>query len=85
MDTGLNSSSSYLKAQTRCLIQRSFLPKDTSKENLDRFIPNRSAMDFDFAYSQLMERPNRNDQEQTSSSSGNSSQPSLCFCALPTA
>lgn len=30
----MNSTSSYLKAQARCPLQRNFLPKDTSKENV---------------------------------------------------
>ncbi|GMH19118.1 hypothetical protein Nepgr_020959 [Nepenthes gracilis] len=35
--------------------QQQVLPRKTSKENLDRFIPNRSAMDFDYAHYMLTE------------------------------
>ncbi|KAJ4917433.1 hypothetical protein Rs2_02983 [Raphanus sativus] len=48
-------TSSYLKAQARIPFRRYFLPRNSSKENLDRFIPNRSAMDFDYAHFALTE------------------------------
>ncbi|GMH31860.1 hypothetical protein Nepgr_033704 [Nepenthes gracilis] len=35
--------------------QQQVLPRKTSKENLDRFIPNRSPMDFDYAHYMLTE------------------------------
>ncbi|GMH19104.1 hypothetical protein Nepgr_020945 [Nepenthes gracilis] len=35
--------------------QQQVLPRKTSKENLDRFIPNRSAVDFDYAHYMLTE------------------------------
>ncbi|MFS7908280.1 putative transcription factor WD40-like family [Helianthus anomalus] len=34
-------------------VQKSFLQRKSSGENLDRFIPNRSAMDFDYAHYML--------------------------------
>ncbi|GAB2264971.1 hypothetical protein Dimus_000042 [Dionaea muscipula] len=39
----------------RGALQQHVPSRKTSKENLDRFIPNRSAMDFDFAHYMLME------------------------------
>ncbi|XP_024021063.1 cell division cycle 20.2, cofactor of APC complex-like [Morus notabilis] len=56
MDAGsVNSSSSILKVQSRRPLQEQFLHKKNSRENLDRFIPNRSAMDFDYAHYMLTE------------------------------
>ncbi|KAK4835306.1 hypothetical protein QYF36_008099 [Acer negundo] len=57
MDAGSmnSSSSSNLKGQSKCPLQEQFLRRRNSKENLDRFIPNRSAMDFDFAHYMLNE------------------------------
>ncbi|RID77565.1 hypothetical protein BRARA_A00467 [Brassica rapa] len=61
MDAGMNTST-HLKAQARCPLQEHFLPRKSSKENLDRFIPNRSAMDFDYAHYALTEGRNGKDQ-----------------------
>lgn len=57
MDAGSvnSSSSSMLKTQSRCPLQEQFLHRKNSRENLDRFIPNRSAMDFDYAHYMLTE------------------------------
>ncbi|KAF3949602.1 hypothetical protein CMV_024550 [Castanea mollissima] len=58
MDAGSvnsSSSSSYLNAQSRWPLRDQFHQKKSSKENLDRFIPNRSAIDFDYAHYMLME------------------------------
>ncbi|KAL7147222.1 hypothetical protein ABFS83_06G093600 [Erythranthe nasuta] len=50
METGMmNSSASSSKSRSRCPLQEQFLQRRNSQENLDRFIPNRSAMDFDYA------------------------------------
>ncbi|XP_076958712.1 cell division cycle 20.2, cofactor of APC complex-like [Bidens hawaiensis] len=46
MDAGSVSCSSVTKSPSS---RRQFLHRKTSRENLDRFIPNRSAMDFDYA------------------------------------
>ncbi|EOA16601.1 hypothetical protein CARUB_v10004774mg [Capsella rubella] len=67
MDAGMNTSS-HLKAQARCPLQEHFLPRKSSKENLDRFIPNRSAMDFDYAHYALTEGRKGKDQAATVSS-----------------
>ncbi|KAG2238842.1 cell division cycle 20.2, cofactor of APC complex [Brassica napus] len=61
MDAGMNTST-HLKAQARCPLQEHFLPRKNSKENLDRFIPNRSAMDFDYAHYALTEGNKGKDQ-----------------------
>ncbi|CAA0397337.1 unnamed protein product [Arabidopsis thaliana] len=58
MDAGLN----------RCPLQEHFLPRKNSKENLDRFIPNRSAMNFDYAHLALTEERKGKDQSATVSS-----------------
>ncbi|AEE86199.1 Transducin family protein / WD-40 repeat family protein [Arabidopsis thaliana] len=58
MDAGLN----------RCPLQEHFLPRKNSKENLDRFIPNRSAMNFDYAHFALTEERKGKDQSATVSS-----------------
>ncbi|KAJ6951634.1 hypothetical protein D5086_033005 [Populus alba] len=55
MDAGSMNTSSSLKAQSRFPLQQQFLPRTNSKENLDRFIPNRSAMDMDYARFMLTE------------------------------
>ncbi|GAV89899.1 WD40 domain-containing protein [Cephalotus follicularis] len=55
MDAGSMNSSSILKAQSRFPLQEQFIQRRNSKENLDRFIPNRSAMDFDYANYMLTE------------------------------
>ncbi|KAK5782630.1 hypothetical protein PVK06_037135 [Gossypium arboreum] len=47
------SSFSNLKGQSRCPLQEQLLQRKNSKENMDRFIPNRSAMDFDYAHYML--------------------------------
>ncbi|CAL9006608.1 unnamed protein product [Prunus brigantina] len=46
-------SSYTLGSQSRCPLEERLLQKKNSRENLDRFIPNRSAMDFDFAHYML--------------------------------
>ncbi|KAI4300618.1 hypothetical protein L6164_033974 [Bauhinia variegata] len=51
MDAGSLSSSS--KAKARWPLQERFSQRKNSQENFDRFIPNRSAMDFDFAHYML--------------------------------
>ncbi|KAI3457883.1 hypothetical protein Pfo_014546 [Paulownia fortunei] len=56
METGMiNSSASSNKTQSRCPLQEQLLHRRNSRENLDRFIPNRSAMDFDYAHYMLTE------------------------------
>ncbi|CAN7015649.1 unnamed protein product [Brassica rapa subsp. trilocularis] len=60
-NNGMNTST-HLKAQARCPLQEHFLPRKNSKENLDRFIPNRSAMDFDYAHYALTEGNKGKDQ-----------------------
>ncbi|KAI3698263.1 hypothetical protein L2E82_42531 [Cichorium intybus] len=54
MDAG-SLSSSATKSHSRCPLQEQFLQRRNSRENLDRFIPNRSAMDFDYAHYMLTE------------------------------
>ncbi|XP_057721595.1 cell division cycle 20.2, cofactor of APC complex-like [Arachis stenosperma] len=54
MDAGTWSSS--MKTKSRCPLQdRRFIHRKASQENLDRFIPNRSAMDFSYAHYMLTE------------------------------
>ncbi|XP_051121075.1 cell division cycle 20.2, cofactor of APC complex-like [Andrographis paniculata] len=54
MDRGMiNSSASSRKP--RSPLQEQILRRKSSRENLDRFIPNRSAMDFDYAHYMLTE------------------------------
>ncbi|KAL3837977.1 hypothetical protein ACJIZ3_022568 [Penstemon smallii] len=54
METGaMNSSASSTKTKSRFPLQDQLLQKRNSRENLDRFIPNRSAMDFDYAHTML--------------------------------
>ncbi|KAI9073795.1 hypothetical protein K1719_014269 [Acacia pycnantha] len=55
MDAGCLSSLANLKTQSRCPLKEQFIQRKNSRENLDRFIPNRSAMDFDFAHYMLTE------------------------------
>ncbi|KAL5715015.1 hypothetical protein ACHQM5_016904 [Ranunculus cassubicifolius] len=59
MDAGgcFSSSSSIKRTRSRYPLQEPVpvLQRKTSRENLDRFIPNRSAMDFDFAHYMLTE------------------------------
>nr|GLL49134.1 cell division cycle 20.1, cofactor of APC complex-like [Ipomoea trifida] len=50
MDAGLRNSVSSNKTQSRFPLQEEYLQRKNSIENLDRFIPNRSAMDFDYAH-----------------------------------
>ncbi|KAL6581621.1 hypothetical protein OROMI_007544 [Orobanche minor] len=59
-----NSSASSSKTKSRCPLQEQLMHRRNSQENLDRFIPNRSAMDFDFAHYMLME--GRKGKENTS-------------------
>nr|GEY25727.1 cell division cycle 20.2, cofactor of APC complex-like [Tanacetum cinerariifolium] len=53
MDTGSVITSSANKS--RNALKEQFLHRKNSRENLDRFIPNRSAMDFDYAHYMLTE------------------------------
>ncbi|XP_065847172.1 cell division cycle 20.2, cofactor of APC complex-like [Euphorbia lathyris] len=57
MDAGfMRSSSSTLKANSKFPLQEQHIRRRNSNyENLDRFIPNRSAMDMDFAHYMLTE------------------------------
>lgn len=57
MDAGpvVNSPFSSSKTKSRCPLQEQFLQRKNSRENLDRFIPNRSAMDFDYAHYMVTE------------------------------
>ncbi|XP_068502462.1 cell division cycle 20.2, cofactor of APC complex-like isoform X1 [Phaseolus vulgaris] len=56
METGFFNSSPIIKTRSRYPLQQQFIHRKNSKENLDRFIPNRSAMDFDYAHCMLTER-----------------------------
>ncbi|CAG7893776.1 unnamed protein product [Brassica rapa] len=52
----------------RIVLQRRFLPVSNSKkEKFDRFIPNRAAMDFDYAHLALMEEREEDEEEVSSS------------------
>ncbi|CAM8924920.1 unnamed protein product [Rhodiola kirilowii] len=53
MDAGGYPSNTPSKNMSRFPLQDHMLHRKTSKENLDRFIPNRSAMDFDYAHYML--------------------------------
>ncbi|GAV57277.1 WD40 domain-containing protein [Cephalotus follicularis] len=53
MDAG--SMNSFNKVHSRSPLQERLLQKRNSRENLDRFIPNRSAIDFDYAHYMLTE------------------------------
>ncbi|GAA0167637.1 hypothetical protein Leryth_004639 [Lithospermum erythrorhizon] len=55
MDAGSVSATSASKTRSRCPLQEQLLQRRNSKDNLDRFIPNRSAMDFDYAHYMLTE------------------------------
>ncbi|KAK4370721.1 hypothetical protein RND71_010196 [Anisodus tanguticus] len=55
MDAGSLSSVSASKSKSRCPLQEQYLQRRNSRENLDRFIPNRSAMDKDYAHYMLTE------------------------------
>ncbi|KAF2306642.1 hypothetical protein GH714_020011 [Hevea brasiliensis] len=55
MDAGSVNSSSNSKSQSRFPLQEQILQRKSSKENLDRFIPNRSAIDWDYAHYMLTE------------------------------
>ncbi|KAL3524519.1 hypothetical protein ACH5RR_017353 [Cinchona calisaya] len=50
-----SSSSSLTKTKCRFPLQEQLLQRRTSRENLDRFIPNRSAIDFDYVHYMLTE------------------------------
>ncbi|RZC59578.1 hypothetical protein C5167_006879 [Papaver somniferum] len=54
MDAGGSFGVLY-KSRSRNPVQEHVLRRKTSKDNCDRFIPNRSAMDFDYAHYMLME------------------------------
>ncbi|TYG52788.1 hypothetical protein ES288_D09G056100v1 [Gossypium darwinii] len=55
MDAGPLNPFSKLRGRSRCPLQELILRRINSKENLDRFIPNRSAMDYDYAHYMLTE------------------------------
>ncbi|XP_062001363.1 cell division cycle 20.1, cofactor of APC complex-like [Rosa rugosa] len=55
MDAGSMNSSSNYKSNSRGPLQEQFIQRKSSRENLDRFIPNRSAMDMGYAQSMLTE------------------------------
>ncbi|GMI89649.1 cell division cycle 20.1 [Hibiscus trionum] len=56
MDAGSLNSFSNLNGQSKWPLQEQLLlRRNSSKENMDRFIPNRSAMDFDYANYMLTE------------------------------
>ncbi|XP_028784837.1 cell division cycle 20.2, cofactor of APC complex [Neltuma alba] len=55
MDAGSWPQTSSGKAKARSPLQDQLTHRKNSRENLDRFIPNRSAMDFDFAHYMLTE------------------------------
>ncbi|KAI9073801.1 hypothetical protein K1719_044248 [Acacia pycnantha] len=44
-----------MDAGSRCPLQQQLIQRKKYRENLDRFIPNRSAMDFDYAHYMLTE------------------------------
>ncbi|KAL6132324.1 hypothetical protein ACLB2K_070695 [Fragaria x ananassa] len=50
---GSMSSSSTYNSNSRGPLQEQFIQRKSSRENLDRFIPNRSAMDMGYAQSML--------------------------------
>ncbi|KAK8692721.1 hypothetical protein V6N13_070328 [Hibiscus sabdariffa] len=57
MDAGSLNSFSNLTGQSRWPLQEQVLQRrNSSKDNMDRFIPNRSATDFDYAHCMLTER-----------------------------
>ncbi|KAL8199706.1 hypothetical protein R6Q57_013274 [Mikania cordata] len=57
MDAG-SQCSSVTKSQSQDPLHEQFLRRKSSRENLDLFIPNRSAMDFDYAHYMLTESKN---------------------------
>ncbi|KAF2583459.1 hypothetical protein F2Q68_00006533, partial [Brassica cretica] len=65
----VTNSELKLTGQARCPLREHFLPRKNTKENLDRFIPNRSAMDLDYAHYALTKGRNGKDQEETTVSS----------------
>ncbi|XP_030515687.1 cell division cycle 20.1, cofactor of APC complex-like [Rhodamnia argentea] len=69
MDAGSANSLSNMKSQARCPLQEQFLHRRNSRENLDRFIPNRSAMDFDYAHYMLTEGRKGKEKENAAVSS----------------
>ncbi|XP_051119832.1 cell division cycle 20.2, cofactor of APC complex-like [Andrographis paniculata] len=71
METGMiSSSASSRKSKSRFPLQEQILlHKRNSRENLDRFIPNRSAMDFDYAHYMLTEGAKKGKESPTVSSS----------------
>ncbi|KAK4278817.1 hypothetical protein QN277_016612 [Acacia crassicarpa] len=48
-----------MDAGSRCPLQEQLIQRKKYRENLDRFIPNRSAMDFDYAHYMLTEGAKR--------------------------
>ncbi|KAL5724587.1 hypothetical protein ACHQM5_007827 [Ranunculus cassubicifolius] len=57
------------RSQSRFPLQETLLQRKPSRDNLDRFIPNRSAMDFDFANYMLTEgKKAKGEENQTPSS-----------------
>ncbi|CAH8361921.1 unnamed protein product [Eruca vesicaria subsp. sativa] len=62
------SSSSPSHSNSVIPLPRSFLFRNNSKGNFDRFIPNRSAMDFDYAHFALTEGRGEEEKEELSSS-----------------
>ncbi|GAU22934.1 hypothetical protein TSUD_326600 [Trifolium subterraneum] len=59
MESG-SLSSPAIKTGSRCPLQERFIQRKNSRENLDRFTPNRSAMDFDYAHCMLTEGAKEN-------------------------
>lgn len=55
MDAGLRNSVTSNKTRSRFPLQEQRLQRKGSRENLDRFIPNRAAMDFDYAHYMVTE------------------------------
>ncbi|KAL2540342.1 Cell division cycle 20.1 [Abeliophyllum distichum] len=69
METGsVNSSSLSNKTRSQSPLQEQLLQRRSSRENLDRFIPNRSAMDFDYARYMLTEARNGKENPAANSS-----------------
>ncbi|KAK0579103.1 hypothetical protein LWI29_021143 [Acer saccharum] len=60
----------------RMPIQEEFLHRRNPKENLDRFIPNRSAMDFDYAHYKLNEAKKKGEDDKNPDSCFGMSSPS---------
>ncbi|KAK2665785.1 hypothetical protein Ddye_004359 [Dipteronia dyeriana] len=57
-------------------LQQQFLHRRNSKENLDRFIPNRSAMEFDYAHYKLNEAKKKGEDDKNPDSCFGMSSPS---------